>query len=222
MLKKPMNKFKIAIFDLDGTLVDSRKDISISINVALKQMGFPVLSLEAVLEKIGWGMTNLIQQCIPFKLKNDTRSINETLACFEKHHLKQCTKNVQCYDGVTDFLSSQSDLIHILLTNKNEIYTYKILHHLNLSLFFKKVIGGDTLSVKKPNPQALDIILKSFPMPKENIVMIGDGAPDISFAHNAGISSIAILGGGISNTNLILEKKPTYHCQTFTEVKSFF
>ena len=218
-MKKP---FKLLIFDFDGTLVDSREDIVASINAMLMHFSFPVFNHEDILPHIGWGVKHLIVGCLPKTLKKDDNMIEKALDFFEKHHIEQCIKEIKCYPGVVELLKASPETVKVILTNKKEVYTHKILKHLEIDTYFDKVIGGDSLPFKKPNPNAIEVILKKFPLERQNILMIGDGVPDLQFAHRAQISSLAILKSGISDPQILLKQNPTYCVDSFLELLTFF
>lgn len=190
-----MKKYKLFIFDLDGTLIDSLLDLAHSINYVFRTMNLPERSVADVKTAIGNGALRLIEELLP---DNQQHRKEEAFNLFLPHYSEHCSENTIIYEGVREYLSTLSDSKEInvaLLTNKPEEPTQIILDRLDMKKHFKLIIGGDTLPTRKPDPAGIEYAMAKFNVTKEETLMIGDSLPDIAAAQAAGVTSIGISGG---------------------------
>lgn len=190
-----MKNYKLFIFDLDGTLIDSLLDLAHSINYVFRTMKLPERSVEDVKTAIGNGALRLIEELLP---EDQQDRKEEAFELFLPHYNEHCSENTIIYDGVREYLSILSTMNNIdvaLLTNKPEEPTQIILDRLDLKKHFKLIIGGDTLPTRKPSPEGIEFAMNKFNVGKHETVMIGDSLPDIAAAKAAGVASIGISGG---------------------------
>ncbi len=179
---------KIVIFDMDGTLIDSKKDITISVNyVRMKNHDLPPLSEEYVVNAINKKHRNLA------KLFYETELYGEKdRELFEKHYKVQCTQNPYLYDGIEELLESLhvNGVLMGVATNAPTPFAKEMLDHLGVSGYFQKIIGADEVP-SKPDPQMIHIILEEcFFKQGDKAWMVGDNPKDIEVAHNASIEAI--------------------------------
>ena len=128
-------------------------------------------------------------------------------------------------EGVMEFLtelkdkqaSDSSELKLAILTNKPLSPTQQILEHLQLDSYFFQVIGGDSFATKKPDPVGLNHIIEQAQVDPEQVLMVGDGLPDMLVARAAGVDSVAILEG-IGSEKQLLEAGPTYSIRRFQDI----
>ena len=181
---------RIAIFDMDGTLIDSGLDITISINhVRAQCYALEPLSVQAVVDAINAPKRNLTE--IFYE-----KSIYEQSArdLFEEHYFGQCIQNVVAYDGIHELLKLLEDhnVVMGVATNAPSIFAKRMLNHLGLDPFFKLIIGADNVESPKPHPQMIHHHLGHYQYRSgtDNAWMIGDNSKDIEAASRAGIQSI--------------------------------
>ena len=186
-------------FDLDGTLVDSIKDLAISANAMREALGMDDLPLETLKSFVGDGMSRLVHRA----LTNDHEALaddalwQQGFSLFAQHYYHNIAQYSSPYAGVVDGLSllkSQS-LPLVVITNKAERFAVKLLNDLGLLDEFSLVIGGDTLSEKKPSALPLQHAAEILNVPIEHLAMVGDSHNDILAAHAAGAVSVGVTYG---------------------------
>jgi len=189
---------RIAIFDMDGTLIDSGQDITLSINYVREQCyGLEPLSVSAVVNAINAPHRNLSEIFY-------STTIYEAVArnSFEEHYYNQCIQNVVSYEGIEDILKRFRQMgLHMgVATNAPGIFARRMLKHLGLSDFFSLIVGADDVESPKPHPQMLQKILEyhSFNSGMDYAWMIGDNSKDMEAAEQAGIPGIFV-GWGFSS-----------------------
>ena len=207
------DKIKLVIFDLDGTLVDSKYDLTDSVNFVRKEHGLSPLPVDKVASYLGSGITALVKAVLS-ELKNENFDL--AVKMFKDNYAKHLTDKTLPYNNITEVLSNISQP-KVLLSNKDEKFSKQILKTLNLSQYFTEIYGGDSFKEKKPNPLPIYEIMKKFSLNKENLVMIGDGANDIMVGKNAGITTIGVLYG-YSSQEQLNNLAPTYIAKTPKDV----
>jgi 2-phosphoglycolate phosphatase len=181
----------LLIFDLDGTLIDSKKDIAVSLNAALEQEGFAPLSEKTVQDLVGRGAQRLVMEA----LGNPTgEQLGRVFLNFWNHYDAHCLDRTSLYPGVREFLESCTDIPMAVVTNKPELFSRKILQGLGVASRFRWLIGGDTLGVQKPDPRVLDPIFAELGGKPEALI-VGDSEIDIDCGRDAGLWTCAVTYG---------------------------
>jgi len=182
---------KLAIFDFDGTLVDTAPDIIRAVNEYIRSFGIEPPSETEVRLAIGNGLRSLMQQLLTPEewAKVDPPSLEHRfIEIYERHQFVAA----QPFEGAREFLESWPGKIAIL-SNKREQSVRKILEHLGMHHHpWSHIVGGDTYHVMKPDPYPFQEVLKAAKCEAHEAIMIGDGHPDIEGALNSGIRSIAV------------------------------
>lgn len=171
------------VFDLDGTLIDSRRDITVAINRMRAELGLPPLALEQVVTMVGEGARLLVERALPER----PDQVDHALARYLEHYEQVCLETTRPYPGVPEMLGSLSARYPLaLLSNKGEALSRKILDGLDLARFFREILGGDSLATRKPDPGGLRLLAERLKVPVERLLLIGDTWIDAETAHNAG------------------------------------
>lgn len=189
---------QIVLFDMDGTLIDSGLDITLSINhVRSSCYGLEPLSVQAVIDAINAPVRNLAEIFY-------ARSYYEQRArdLFEEHYFEQCIQNVAPYDGVPQLLNAlhENHTIMGVATNAPSIFAKRMLNYLGLDSYFQMILGADDVEEPKPHPQILQHHLNRYDYSPETDCawMIGDNSKDMEAAARAGVKSI-FAGWGFSS-----------------------
>lgn len=186
---KNILKKDLLLFDLDGTLVDSSKDIAVAANSTLCDLGKAELTIPEIQKSVGWGIKTLLRGLMP----NETDEvISEGRTIFLDYYSKNLYDNTHCYDGVVetlDYFAGQGKLMAVI-TNKPEDLSVELLDALNLSKYFKLCYGGDTFSNRKPHPEPILKAIKALGVTADKAVMIGDSPVDYEAGTSAGVQVI--------------------------------
>jgi phosphoglycolate phosphatase len=200
----PKDKLKLLIFDLDGTLVDSRQDLANSINAMLRNYHREELHPDVIATYIGDGAPTLVRRSLGFlddhKIgPKEEEFIEDALVFFLEYYREHKLDNTYCYGGVLDALSmlqsAANGRVMSVLSNKPVNPSRAIVNALGMSGYFKAVYGGNSFETKKPDPLGVQMLLKEFNVRPEEAVIIGDSDVDMMTARNAGIYSVGVTYG---------------------------
>jgi len=200
---------KIVIFDMDGTLIDSKKDITISINYVRKNNhNLEPLSEDFIVEAI-----NMHERNLPKLFYNTPTYEPRDRALFEEHYKKQCIQNPYLYEGVKEMLETLAEkgVKMGVATNAPTLFAKTMLEHLRVSHLFGLIIGADQVQRSKPDPQMLQKILDfyHYDNKRDKAWMVGDNSKDMLSAKNAGIEAIfAAWGFSSFGEHSIVVKEP--------------
>lgn len=186
------------VFDLDGTLIDSRQDITTAINRMRAERGLPSLPLEKVVTMVGEGARLLVERALGGEVTGE--ALDEALASYLEHYRQICLDTTRPYPGVESMLETLAGLYPLaLLSNKGEALSRRILEGLGLQRFFREVLGGDSLPSRKPDPAGLLLLADRLGVPPERLLLVGDTWVDAMTARNAG-SLFALVEWGFPRT----------------------
>ncbi len=208
----------LLIFDLDGTLCDTKDDIALSVNLTLKELGLPEKPPEVIYGYVGSGVRKLLQQAVG---EESEERFGLAMQIFRSHYLKHLLDTTKPYPGMETVLNHFKHKKKAVVTNKPQIYTDRILSGLGLTHHFDLIIGGDNGLVLKPEPHMLLFVLEKLQVQKSRCVMIGDGLHDIAAARAAGIGVCAVRYGLTSRREL-QEAGPDFFCDQPEELKWLF
>lgn len=193
-----MDRPAALVFDLDGTLIDSRRDITTGINRMREELGLPPIALEAVVTMVGEGARLLVERALgPAVLPDHSPDqVDRALARYLEHYADVCLDETRAYPGIEEMLEELAGRYPLaLLSNKGEALSRKILAGLGLSRFFGEILGGDSLPTRKPDPAGLRVLAERLGVPLEHLLLVGDTWIDAETAHNAGCAFILVEWG---------------------------
>jgi phosphoglycolate phosphatase len=186
---------KALVFDLDGTLIDSKRDLVQSVNATLRQTGRAELPEDLVASYVGSGAPVLIRRALGGNPMPEELQI--ALQFFLAHYEEHKLDFTQAYPGVRNTLEQLRQVPMAVLTNKPVNISVRILEGLGLAEFFRAIYGGNSFATKKPDPLGANTILGELGIPGTDAVMVGDSEVDVQTARNAGmISAIVNFGFG--------------------------
>lgn len=197
-----IKKTELIIFDLDGTLIDSSDDIAWAANKTLLYMGKSEREIEVIKENIGWGVKVLIERLMPGE---DERRIRTARGKFLEYYWEHLNVKTFLYPGVLDTLKYLKgiDKILAIVTNKQIKYTERIIEELAIKNLFDMVLGGDSLTNRKPHPEPVEKIIAALAVQKEMAVFVGDSPVDCEAGKGAGIFTIGVEYGFRDKEDLI-------------------
>jgi 2-phosphoglycolate phosphatase len=203
------------VFDLDGTLIDSRLDIASSANHALAAHGFETLSVVEISNYVGDGARWLLARAA--RLEPNQPELDALLATFVAHYARHATDQTQLLPGAREALANLSHLPLALCTNKPRSITDRVLENLRLAGAFQVVVGGGDLPKSKPDPLPLLYIAEQLGLRPGELVMVGDGAQDIGCAKAAGAHSVGV-EGGMQGRDLLIASEPEVLLKSLLEL----
>lgn len=191
----PPPPFELVMFDLDGTLIETAPEICDAVNDTLKHFGLPEVTQTQVDQWIGHGTRELLIQALAFvrKLPVDAIRISDTLpviaAEFDRHYQRRCGTRSHLYPQVREALQQLrlQGVRLAVVTNKEGRYTQTVLAAHDLVPLFDRVVSGDSLPTKKPDPAGIHSCLAQFDVRPERALFVGDSSIDVATARNAGV-----------------------------------
>ncbi len=183
-------KVKALVFDLDGTLIDSKMDLVNSVNATLRELKRDALPTEVVASYVGSGAPTLIRRSLG---GNPTEEeLKRALAFFLVHYEEHKLDETRLYPGVKETLAELKSLPMSVLTNKPARVSVKILEGLGVAQYFRCIYGGNSFETKKPDPEGAQRILSELRVSAKDAAMVGDSEVDVQTARNAGMASVCV------------------------------
>jgi 2-phosphoglycolate phosphatase len=204
-------------FDLDGTLVDSRRDIAVAANYVRETAGLSKLPEETVASFVGDGARHLVQGVLG--LSSDDPSLERHLEVFIDYYTANPVAHTTLMPGAREALSALAHYPLALCTNKARRSTDAVLRELDLERYFRVVVAGDDTEHRKPHPQPLQHIARALDVPTTSLVMVGDGPQDVECGHAVGAHTVG-LEGGILPLERLLAAKPHSMLRSLHELPS--
>ena len=194
----PLQTIKLLLFDLDGTLIDSEKDLAASVNAMLRHFGRKELPLEVIDTYIGDGAPMLIRRALGDPAHAAT--VQEALNYFLLHYREHKLDTTLPYNGILEALH-QAEIFNgrarkmAVLTNKPVRASRDIVAGLGLSRFFFQTYGGNSFETKKPDPLGAQTLMNEAGSQPDETIMVGDSEVDVLTARNAGLWSVGVTYG---------------------------
>ena len=206
----------VLIFDLDGTLVDSKKDLTASINHIRQQFDLPLLTEEEIARFIGNGALMLIRRVLgPKATENNVQAGLQMFLSYYRAHMLDCT---ELYPGVRETLERLTDCKLAVLTNKPVHFSCAMLDGLGIYKHFAAVYGGNSFDHKKPDPVGVFQILSDTKGSREHTWIIGDSSVDVLTGRNAGIKTCGVTYGYATET--FKDVPPDFLIDNFSDLEA--
>lgn len=197
--------FRALLFDLDGTLIDSRADLVTSINLTLDELGYETLPAAQVITFVGEGIRLLVERALQASLQRlpEEAQILRALEIYAGKYRQHLLDQTRLYPQVLDTLNALSDLPKVVVTNKPIEFTLTILEALDLQRHFAVVLGGDSLAERKPSPLPLLEAARVCEAAPTDCLMIGDTRIDMLAGHAAGMKTCGYVAGFRGSAELV-------------------
>ncbi len=199
------HSIKLVIFDLDGTLIDSRLDLVHSVNAALRHIQRPELPEDVIASYVGDGAPILIQRALGGEAV-DEALVREGLEFFLSYYREHKLDHTTVYVGIRDALAAIQNSGNgfprkmAILSNKPVNPSRAIVEALGLGRFFSQIYGGNSFATKKPDPEgALKLVAEAGTQPEQTVI-VGDSHVDVRTGRNAGLWTIAVTYGFAPHT----------------------
>lgn len=192
---------KAVIFDLDGTLCYTLRDLADAVNFAVKEFGGKPYELESFNMMVGDGMPVLIKRALP-DLSDDERK--KALKLFKKYYADHCLDNTYVYEGIEDCLTAlrKNGIKTAVFTNKDQSFAETIVREL-IKVRFDMILGGKPSLPKKPEPEGAFMIARKLRVNTDECVIVGDSSNDMETACSCGSVGVGVLWGYRSRDELI-------------------
>ncbi|HXY52411.1 MAG TPA: HAD-IA family hydrolase [Terriglobales bacterium] len=195
---------KLLIFDLDGTLIDSRLDLIHSVNAMLWHLGRPELPGEVIANYVGDGAPMLVRRALGDP--EDEMFVKQALDYFLAYYREHKLDNTQVYEGIPKVLAAIRYGLNgasrqmAVLSNKPVNPSRAIIEALGLAPYFVSVYGGNSFPTKKPDPLGARKLLEETGCRPAETVMVGDSSNDVLTGRNAGLWTCGVLYGFAPHT----------------------
>lgn len=196
---------KLVIFDLDGTLIDSRLDLVHSVNAALRHIHRPELPEDVIASYVGDGAPVLIQRALGGEAVDETL-VRKGLEYFLSYYREHKLDHTIVYPGIREALAAIQNSHNghpremAVLTNKPVNPSRAIVDALGLGSYFSQVYGGNSFATKKPDPEGALKLLAESGVEPEQAAIVGDSHVDIRTGRNAGLWTVAVTYGFAPHT----------------------
>ncbi|MCY6371403.1 HAD family hydrolase [Clostridium ganghwense] len=211
-----MSKYDVILFDLDGTVTDSKLGIAKSVQYSLSKYDIMVENLDDLEKFIGPPLLDSFQE---FYLFDETKA-NEAVKHFREYFSKQGIFENAVYPKLPELLEELKKLNKTLIiaTSKPTVFAKKILDHFNLSQYFSSIVGSNLDGTRTSKSEVINFVLSTLPnISKKNIVMVGDRKHDILGARQNGLDSIAVTYG-YGTTEEFKKAEPTYYAESIDDL----
>lgn len=189
-----MDRIKLIIFDLDGTVIDSLDDLTDATNYMLSEMHKGMLPRDDVRKLVGQGARRLVERALPGISSHDLERALGYFLSFNDDHIADKTR---LYPDVTETLTSLrgAGCRLAVISNKNSSLCRKVIDTLGLEDFFEVIIGADTLPFRKPSPEPILKLLRDLEVDPGEAVIVGDSINDVAAGRAAGVLTVGCTYG---------------------------
>jgi phosphoglycolate phosphatase len=206
-------RYRLYVFDLDGTVADTREDLGRAFTSAMEEAGYPAPNMEQVTAAVGGGAMKALERLTGLK----GEATEPMIARFLEIYSGICTEHTAPYPGVCELLArlAAQGAVLALVTMKAKVPTHKILSALGLDVF-DEVIAFEDVERRKPDPDSLLKLMDKYGVSPKDTLMVGDAATDMQYAAAAGADACAMLRG-YGSPEALLAEKPKYALNSFLE-----
>ena len=190
---------RLIIYDLDGTLVDTRLDIIQSVHHMLREMGEPPMADDVIQSYVGRGLTELIKRCL--RTDDDARAA-DGVRRYRAYYAHHYADHSRLLPGTREVLERFKDRRQAVVTNKASPFSEQLLERLGVASYFAEIITGDGRYPNKPDATSTLAVIERAGVAKDDTLLIGDSEVDIHTGRNAGVFTVAVAHGFASRAQL--------------------
>ena len=215
-----MKAYKVFVFDLDGTLLDTLDDLYHSVNEALRVYGLPLRTREEVRAFVGNGIVKLMERAVGIP---NHPNLAEIVAEFKRYYKEHCTDYTKPYEGITPLLQTlkEKGIKTAVVSNKADFAVKMLAKDYFDGLLLAAVGENEEGGVrKKPAPDSLFFVMEALGATAEETVYIGDSETDVATAKNAGVACISVTWG-FRDRDLLIESGATTFVDEPKEILAF-
>ncbi len=184
--------YKLILYDLDGTLIDTREDIVRAANFMRRETGMPPLTAEEVSQYVGQGLAHLIQKCLE---TDDPRKVERSSKIYRDYYAKHMLDHSRLYPRALDVLDYFKNRKQAVVTNKPDPFSTEMLKALGAGDYFFEVVAGNSKYPQKPDPAAFFGLMEKTATKPQDVLFIGDSGIDIETGRRAGVDTVVVLHG---------------------------
>lgn len=205
---------KLIVYDLDGTLVDTRRDIAEAANHMRSRMGLPPMPEKKICGFVGLGLAQLVAGCLetvdPAKTEEGTR-------IYRAYYSQHLLDHTSLYPGAREVLEHFRTRRQAVITNKPDPYSRQILEGLGVVGYFLEIVAGNSGYPKKPDPGSLKALMGKEAAGPSETLFVGDSSIDTETGSKAGVLTV-VLAQGFSEREELEQAGPDYLVEDFQEL----
>jgi len=205
---------KLIVYDLDGTLVDTRRDIAEAANEMRARMGLPPMPEKEICGYVGLGLQRLVEGCLN---TTDPAKVEEGTRIYRAFYTEHLLDHTALYPGVTEVLEHFRFRRQAVITNKPDPYSRRILEALGVAGYFTEIVAGNSGYPKKPDPASLLDLMQKEEAAPAGTLFVGDSPVDVETGAKAGVPTVA-LSQGFAEREELERARPDYLVAGFPEL----
>lgn len=183
---------RLLLWDLDGTLVDSRKDLVKATNMAVQELGYSPVKEDHFARMVGNGVRYLVNAALPESALPEERE--KAIEIFLAYYRKHIADETRFFPGIRSILESLP-AIHVVVSNKREDLCRELIGKMRVDALFSEIVGGDTYPWRKPDPQPILKMIQRFGIAPERTLLVGDSIVDMEAGRRAGVRTVGVTWG---------------------------
>jgi 2-phosphoglycolate phosphatase len=209
---------RLIMFDLDGTLADTGRDLANAVNYTRTHFRLAPQAERQIYDHIGRGVEHLLKHALPEEPPDRFQEVLQVfLARYEKHLMDETV----LYPGVREALAYFCDKRRVVVSNKMQRLTVKIIRSLGIEDQFDAILGGDSAKDKKPDPALIHLVLEQFQIPAASALIVGDGDTDVEAGKRAGVMTCGVTYG-LSRKQDLIAAKPDVIINHLIQLADYF
>lgn len=212
--RDPRLTLRPLVFDLDGTLIDSRRDIASAVNAALREAGREPFPVETVTRYVGRGAKALLRDLLP---ETTDEEVEHWFQKFCRHYVKNPAAQNTFMPGARAALALGSTRLLALCTNKPMVMTQSVLECLEWQDCFDVVVAPSESEKKKPDKEPLLQVSRALGVQPSRLIMIGDSPPDVGAGKAAGAVTVGVLGGFVAR-EVLVDTEPDFLLESLDQL----